>query len=63
MPIYSTKLTLNDVQTVIYHDVMDGSLYISLDEGKTFKLADGIPRGKVVMVFEHPTDNRYVSRT
>ena len=40
---------------------MEGNLYVSLDEGKTFKAADGVPRGKIVMVFEHPTDNRYVS--
>lgn len=40
---------------------MEGNVYVSLDEGKTFKAADGVPRGKIVMVFEHPTDNRYVS--
>lgn len=40
---------------------MEGNVYVSLDEGKTFKVADGVPKGEVVMVFEHPTDNRYVS--
>jgi hypothetical protein len=40
---------------------MEGNLYVSLDEGKTFNLADGIPKGEVLMVFEHPSNNRYVS--
>ncbi|KAF8174213.1 vacuolar protein sorting/targeting protein 10 [Pholiota molesta] len=50
---------LDDTTSVIYHDSMEGNLYVSLDEGKTFNLADGIPKGEVLMVFEHPSNNRY----
>jgi len=38
---------------------MEGNVYVSLDEGKNWKLADGIPSGKASMFFEHPVDNRY----
>ena len=34
---------------------------MSQDEGKSWNLAEGIPKGKTVMVIEHPFDNRYVS--
>ena len=47
---------------MVYHDRMSGNLYVSLDEGKTFDRAEHIPEGTVVMVFEHPADNRYVCR-
>ncbi|KAF9483067.1 vacuolar protein sorting/targeting protein 10 [Pholiota conissans] len=49
----------DDTESVIYHDSLEGNIYVSLDEGRTFKLADGIPKGQVVMVFEHPSNNRY----
>ncbi|KAH9479087.1 vacuolar protein sorting/targeting protein PEP1 [Psilocybe cubensis] len=49
----------DDTESVIYHDSMQGDVYVSLDEGKSWKTAEGIPSGRVSMVFEHPTDNRY----
>ncbi|KAF8962397.1 vacuolar protein sorting/targeting protein 10 [Flammula alnicola] len=49
----------DDTESAIFHDSMDGNLYVSLNEGKTWNLADGIPSGKVMMVFDHPVNNRY----
>ncbi|PPQ80721.1 hypothetical protein CVT25_001841 [Psilocybe cyanescens] len=49
----------DDTESVIYHDSMQGDVYVSLDEGKSWKAAEGIPSGKTAMVLEHPTDNRY----
>ena len=34
---------------------------MSQDEGKSWSRAEDIPKGKTVMVIEHPFDNRYVS--
>ena len=48
-------------QSAIFHDSMEGNIYVSLDEGKSWKSAEGIPSGKASMFFEHPVDNRYVS--
>jgi len=39
---------------------MEGNIYVSLDEGKSWKMAEGIPPGTASMFFEHPVDNRYV---
>lgn len=36
-------------------------MYVSLDEGKSWNRANGIPEGETSMVIEHPIDNRYVS--
>jgi len=36
-------------------------VYVSLDEGKSWNRANGIPEGEIGMVIEHPIDNRYVS--
>jgi len=40
---------------------MEGNIYVSLDEGKSWKPADGVPSGKASIFIEHPVDNRYVS--
>jgi len=40
---------------------MEGNVYVSLDEGKSWNRANGIPEGETSMIFEHPIDNRYVS--
>ena len=40
--------------------MMEGDVHVSQDEGKTWKLADGVPPGKANLVVEHPTDPRYV---
>ncbi|KAG5717203.1 hypothetical protein E4T56_gene15336 [Termitomyces sp. T112] len=49
----------DDTQSAIYHDSIEGNVYVSQDEGKTWNLADGIPKGKISMVIEHPFNNRY----
>jgi hypothetical protein len=40
---------------------MEGTVYVSLDEGKSWKEADGVAKREVIMVIEHPFNNRYVS--
>ncbi|PFH50972.1 hypothetical protein AMATHDRAFT_60180 [Amanita thiersii Skay4041] len=49
----------DDTQSVLYHDSFAGDVYVSLDEGKTWKKADGIPEGKAAMVIDHPFDSQY----
>lgn len=39
---------------------MEGNVYVSQDEGKSWKRAEDIPAGKVTTVIEHPFDTRYV---
>ena len=39
---------------------MEGNVYVSQDEGKTWKRAEDIPSGKITTVIEHPFDTRYV---
>ncbi|KAE9387475.1 Oligoxyloglucan reducing end-specific cellobiohydrolase [Gymnopus androsaceus JB14] len=52
-------LFLKDTPTAIYHDVIEGIVYISQDEGKIWGLATGIPKGEAEMVIEHPFDKTY----
>lgn len=40
---------------------MEGNLFVSLDEGKSWKRVEDIPKGDAVLVVEHPFNNRYVS--
>ncbi|KAJ3573829.1 hypothetical protein NP233_g2168 [Leucocoprinus birnbaumii] len=48
----------DDTDSVIYHDSFEGNVYVSSDEGKSWKAAADIPAGKAVMVVEHPFNNR-----
>ncbi|KAH9832479.1 Oligoxyloglucan reducing end-specific cellobiohydrolase [Rhodofomes roseus] len=48
-----------DTTTAVYHDLIDGNVYVSQDEGKSWSRADGIPEGDASMVIEHPFDNSY----
>ncbi|KAJ7186706.1 vacuolar protein sorting/targeting protein 10 [Mycena filopes] len=50
-------LSFLDEGTSIYHDSVEGNVYVSSDAGKTWSAPDGIPRGAAVMVVEHPFDN------
>ncbi|KAJ7623514.1 vacuolar protein sorting/targeting protein 10 [Roridomyces roridus] len=47
----------DDTTSAIYHDSMEGNIFVSPDEGKTWKRADDIPKGAALMVIEHPFDN------
>jgi hypothetical protein len=47
-------------QSVIYHDSVEGNIYVSSDEGKSWRVPDDIPKGEAALVVEHPFDNSYV---
>lgn len=47
------------MQTVVYHDVVKGDVYISQDEGSTWERAD-ISSGQASIVVPHPFDTRSV---
>ena len=53
--------TLFSFKVAIYHDSVHGNLYVSTDEGRSWKQADGIPNGAASMIIAHPFDNRYVN--
>ncbi|KAG2012263.1 signal sequence binding protein [Coprinopsis cinerea AmutBmut pab1-1] len=48
----------DDTLSVIYHDRISGNLFVSQDEGKSWKKAEGIPERSVSVVIEHPYDTR-----
>lgn len=48
------------LQSVLYHDAVEGNVYLSEDEGKTWNLVNGIPREEASLLMEHPFDNRIV---
>lgn len=48
-----------DTSTAVYHDMRDGNVFITQDEGKIWDRAVGIPSGDAAMVIEHPFDSRY----
>ncbi|KAJ7493393.1 vacuolar protein sorting/targeting protein 10 [Mycena galericulata] len=48
-----------DTTSAVYHDSIDGDVYVSSDEGKTWNRAEDIPKGAAIMVIEHPFDNSY----
>lgn len=50
----------DDTTSVLYHDSSKGNVWVSGDEGKNWKEAEGIPDGKAAMLIEHPFDNNYV---
>ncbi|KAK7677436.1 hypothetical protein QCA50_019549 [Cerrena zonata] len=51
----------DDQPSLLYHDVVEGDVHVSHDEGKTWNRADDIPRGKAAMLIEHPFDSTYAS--
>ncbi|KAI0030630.1 Oligoxyloglucan reducing end-specific cellobiohydrolase [Vararia minispora EC-137] len=51
-------VSLDDTQTVVYHDAITRNIFVSQDEGRTWKRPENIPEGVAVMFFEHPFDNR-----
>ena len=54
-------LTFCNTQNAIYHDVVEGNVYVSPDEGKSWALARDVPEGQAAMVIEHPFDSKVVS--
>ncbi|KAJ7113669.1 vacuolar protein sorting/targeting protein 10 [Mycena crocata] len=49
----------DDTTSAIYHDSIEGNIYVSSDEGKSWKRAEDIPSGQAAMVIEHPFDSSY----
>ncbi|KDQ61974.1 hypothetical protein JAAARDRAFT_76825 [Jaapia argillacea MUCL 33604] len=49
----------DDTTNMIYHDVVEGNVYVSTNEGKSWERAPDIPESTISMVIEHPFDNRY----
>ncbi|KAF8325469.1 Oligoxyloglucan reducing end-specific cellobiohydrolase [Cantharellus anzutake] len=47
-----------DTSVVLYHDPTARIVYISDNEGKSWKPAPGVPSGEAVGFIEHPFDNR-----
>lgn len=47
-------------QVILYHDAADRNVWRSEDEGKSWKLLDGIPQGEAWSVVEHPFNSRTV---
>lgn len=47
----------DDSQVAIYHSLVDGTVWVSQDEGKSWGKAAGVPEGEAAMVIEHPFDN------
>ncbi|KAI0248766.1 Oligoxyloglucan reducing end-specific cellobiohydrolase [Lactifluus subvellereus] len=50
--------SFDDTTYVAYHDIAQGNLYISSDEGKNWQRVDDIPQGDTAMFIEHPFNNR-----
>jgi hypothetical protein len=48
--------SLNSYQSAVYHDSIEGNIYVSSNEGRTWTLPEDIPRGVAAMVIEHPFD-------
>ncbi|KAL6301716.1 hypothetical protein BKA93DRAFT_738184 [Sparassis latifolia] len=49
----------DDTPSLIYHDIVEGNVYVSQDEGKSWRQAEGLPAGEATMVIEHPFDRNY----
>ncbi|EJD41407.1 Oligoxyloglucan reducing end-specific cellobiohydrolase [Auricularia subglabra TFB-10046 SS5] len=49
---------LDDTETVLYHDMAEGVVWISQDEGKKWDPAPGVPKGAALLAIEHPFDKR-----
>ena len=48
---------------MLYHDSVEGNVYLSQNEGKAWARVEDIPEGKAAVLIEHPFDNSYVRRS
>ncbi|KAJ7128312.1 Oligoxyloglucan reducing end-specific cellobiohydrolase [Mycena epipterygia] len=46
-----------DSTSAIYHDAVEGNIYVSSDEGRSWMFCQDIPRGVAAMFIEHPFDS------
>lgn len=51
---------VNDASVVFYHDTLQGVVWRSPDEGKTWKMINGPPKGSAYLLLEHPYDRNMV---
>ncbi|KAJ7762850.1 vacuolar protein sorting/targeting protein 10 [Mycena maculata] len=56
---FPARLSFPSPTFAIYHDWIEGNIYVSADAGKGWELAEGIPTGVATMLIEHPFDNSY----
>ncbi|KDQ06635.1 hypothetical protein BOTBODRAFT_181398 [Botryobasidium botryosum FD-172 SS1] len=49
----------DDTEVVLYHDPVESDVYISDDEGKSWKRVPDVPSGEATMIIDHPVNNRY----
>lgn len=45
----------------MYHDSVSKNVWRSTDEGKGWKVIDGVPHGEAMMLVDHPFDTKIVS--
>lgn len=55
------KFSIIFLKVALFHDSLHRNLYVSNDEGRSWKQADGIPDGVATIVVPHPFDNRFVN--
>ncbi|KAG8692567.1 vacuolar protein sorting/targeting protein PEP1, partial [Ceratobasidium sp. 394] len=48
----------DDTSTILYHDSVEGNVWISEDEGRSWAKVDGVPSGQAMILVEHPFENR-----
>lgn len=48
---------------MVYHDIVEGDVWISEDEGNNWRQVNGVPTGVAKMFFAHPFDKRTVCMT
>ncbi|KAF5379599.1 hypothetical protein D9757_009216 [Collybiopsis confluens] len=51
---------LDDTSVAFYHDAVEGRVYVSQDEGKSWNAVEKIPKGDAAMVIQHPVDKNYI---
>ncbi|KAG8725549.1 vacuolar protein sorting/targeting protein PEP1 [Ceratobasidium sp. 395] len=48
----------DDTSTILYHDSVEGNVWISEDEGRGWAKVEGVPSGQAMILVEHPFENR-----
>ncbi|GAA5905768.1 hypothetical protein JCM6882_000453 [Rhodosporidiobolus microsporus] len=51
-------LYFDDSPSVLYHDQLSRNVWRSTDEGKSWHIINGVPKGEAYVVVEHPWDNK-----
>ncbi|KAG9119422.1 vacuolar protein sorting/targeting protein PEP1, partial [Ceratobasidium sp. 392] len=48
----------DDTSTILYHDSVEGNVWMSEDEGRSWAKVEGVPSGDAMILVEHPFENR-----